>query len=236
MSATSAAAHERGSHHLACKFGVDESQLRELLTRADEAYGGLERLPASPRAEVLVMESRGLDDLWESGIHPDRVLEIHREIWPEHGAIPVRLYQSFGTYRKASEWHRWSGIGLQLLEVEQLLHSDFAPEDLDTIAQATSRTSRRVGVCLARWLRTGCEPSVEDVCELLGLPALDWPIPSKQAIELAWSEVGFLQTTRTQVGLVLAVTGSTAHTIRAIGNGARGPRDAYRYMAREGLI
>lgn len=73
-----AARHLRSTAHLAAmvrarrRVPLDESQLEEVLSAAERAWGSFQHAPPH-RAETLVREAGGLDDLWVCGITPEDV-------------------------------------------------------------------------------------------------------------------------------------------------------------------
>jgi hypothetical protein len=86
-----AARHLRGALHLATKYAVPVARLRPLLVEVETAHGT--GVPPEHRdAAELVLESRGLEDLWEAGVHPAAVREAIALIPRVTEPLPVWFY------------------------------------------------------------------------------------------------------------------------------------------------
>lgn len=234
--AGAAAAHVRSVRHLAHVYGADEVQLDRLMDLVAQQNPLFERIPAHPEAASLVVEEYGLTELWDAGISPETVVQVHHQLWPDQGAVPARLYLSFGTYVEAAVWAPWRGHGLPMLDIEQLLESEYQVEDVVRLAQATSRTPRQIGTLLASWSRAGCSLGDDELRTILGLDQTLWSVPSRQAVDRVQAEVFLSRATRSEVGLVLAVARSPIQAVRAIRAGANDPISTYRYLSKKGLM
>lgn len=236
MTAAAAARHERSAQHLAKKFRVGANRLEALFEALEAQHSGLERIPDNPTARSLVLEPYGLVELWEAGIHPDRVIDTHRLLWPTTGAVPARFYLPFGTYLRADRWQPWSQFGLPVLDIEQLLDSGYQPGAVAALASRLQRTPRAVAGDLAAWLRVGCRPTKDEISHLFAHRGVRFQVPSSSAIDLVHEQIGSGDCTRTQVGLVLAVTRTTDHAVNALSAGVRTPLEAVTYMSTRGLL
>jgi hypothetical protein len=107
-SALHAADHARESKHVGRLFSADVARLGRLLTRVEEAYGHrFTTAPPTSRSAAAVLEGRNsLDQLWDSGVHPEIARWIHDAIWPDGPPMPIAFYLGVTCHQPSLDWLR----------------------------------------------------------------------------------------------------------------------------------
>jgi hypothetical protein len=87
-----AARHVRSVQHHAGATGADARALGRLYDAVGRAHAGTSR--TRPRTHPLVREVGGVAELWDAGVPPQLVDDVHHQVWPDGPALPVALYLS----------------------------------------------------------------------------------------------------------------------------------------------
>lgn len=105
-SASEAATHVRGVKHVAHEYGVVPRELERLLDPLLDAHDTLFFSPPADEwgASSAVREHRGVELLWDCGLHPETVALIHRAVWPDGPPLPVWFYLGAMSRRPALAW------------------------------------------------------------------------------------------------------------------------------------
>lgn len=103
-------AHARDLTHLARQFHANVKQLTDLAQAVGDAHGVFqpEALPsdaADQAAEALVHGRRDVIQLWQAGVHPNRVIEIRDELRLT-GRLPRSLYLTVAIRTPQMDWMR----------------------------------------------------------------------------------------------------------------------------------
>jgi hypothetical protein len=86
-----AAFHARGVEHWAARWGVTPRRLTYLVEAVARSHRIGERVGRHSR-RCVVREPSGLDDLWQAGLHPEYVAEVHERVWPDGPPLQARFY------------------------------------------------------------------------------------------------------------------------------------------------
>ncbi|CAN5189167.1 hypothetical protein BH20ACT5_BH20ACT5_14640 [soil metagenome] len=260
--AVEAAEHVRDPLHVARVHGTEAGQLRWLHAAVTQAHGTDFYLPPYDDcgAGQAVRERDGVAQLWEAGVHPRTVGELHRALWPGGSPLPLWFYlgavsRGTGLARAAvaaardeglaarlcwtdTELDRthpdaraaWLRAGIPRKAIDGLAGGAFTPVDVARLAARTRRSITSAAATLAAWHRAGCHPSLEDLVLLDGSDP--WYEPSAGAVDWLWDRIGNARTgpTRTQIGLMLAACGTRATTLSLLAQGIRDPGVAARLV------
>lgn len=105
-SASEAAAHVRGVRHVAQEFGVPPRDLERMAHAVSDAHDTMFFAPPPDEwdASAAVREARGVEQLWECGLHPETIVMIHDAVWPGGPPLPMWFYLGAMSRRPALEW------------------------------------------------------------------------------------------------------------------------------------
>jgi hypothetical protein len=105
-SASEAAGHLRGVWHVAHEYGVPPRDLERLMNPIFGAHDTLFFAPPTDEwnARATVREDRGVDQLWDAGLHPQTVAAIHRAVWPGGPPLPMWFYLGAMSRRPNLGW------------------------------------------------------------------------------------------------------------------------------------
>lgn len=156
--APAAATHVRSVDHVAAAHSVDVTVLRPLTTSALRAHGQGRgwQVPRhlAGQASHCVKSERGVKELWDAGIHPDVVLQVHQRVAPDRRALPTWFYLGVVTRRPDLAWitHTVCIDTADLAEWPTDLHEwlPWTQTDLD----------RREPDARSQWLRSGVPRSL----------------------------------------------------------------------------
>ena len=195
-----AAAHLRDLGHWCRKHGAQHRSTQRLLRLFQQATGPAawsERWPLSATS-YCVEHDEDLFRLWESGIHPDVVGELHTGLGLDdplnaHAYLHIvtqridlgwlRQFTSGGPQAVAwaattwTEWDaghprariEWFEAGLHYKVITSLLGSPYSLDDVRALASATGMSVNAAGHVIADWLAAGCRPSLEQLIRVCRL-------------------------------------------------------------------
>lgn len=98
-----AAFHARDIRHWVALHGVSARLLAHLAEDIARAHGITEWVGSHP-ARSLVREGSGLDDLWQAGLHPEYVADVHQAVWREGPPLPTRFYLGSAYLGASPDW------------------------------------------------------------------------------------------------------------------------------------
>jgi hypothetical protein len=251
-SAPEAADHVRSAAHVAREFDVKQRSLERLMDPVLDAHDTLFFTPSTTdeRAVAAVRDHRGVELLWDCGLHPETIIAIHHAVWPDGPPLPVWFYLGVLSRRPALDWIAgtlravpdediavwlawtngqldsahpdartgWLQAGVPRRAIATLADGAYTPIEVARLAHATQRSLAAAALTLAAWHHARCHPSPDDI-ELLDELGVDpWYEPSTGALD--WLEErarGRGAPTRTRLGLLLAVCGTRAGAMKALG-------------------
>ena len=121
----------------------------------------------------------------------------------------------------------WLQAGVPRKAIAALADGSYTPIEVALLSKTTERSLAAAALTLAAWHRARCHPFPRDIALLDELGVDPWYEPSSGAID--WLEErarGRGAPSRTQLGLLLAVCGTRAGAMKALGQGIRDPRGA----------
>jgi hypothetical protein len=261
---TDAGDHWRSVQHVASERGVSSRLLdhlaREVLAAHDTSFV---LPPLESGIKEAVRERRGVEYLWDAGLHPEMIKAVRAAVWPDGPPLPVWFYLGVMSRRPDLGWIAstlrsipdediavwlcwtdadldrahpaartgWLQAGVPRVAIAALADGSYTPLEVARLSHATGRSIQASAITLAAWHRAGCHPSADDVILLDELGVDRWYEPSTAAIDWLCRCVPRQHgLTRTQIGLVLAVTGTRAGAMKALGQGSYDPIGAARVM------
>ncbi|MEP7055527.1 MAG: hypothetical protein ABI912_09795 [Actinomycetota bacterium] len=179
------------------------------LVRAIHVALGIGCRPMRPDFYLQVL-SRDADLRWlndHAFTVPDSVLGLP---WPR--IWPKRPIDEIAVGVRAS----WLVLGLPTHLIEDLDRAGYRPSDVQALSRATGRPPMGSASALGGWVAAGCRPSIGQVIALHASGVTPFYRPSKPSIRRACDALaGSLpQASITDIGLLLAVTGSVPLAIR----------------------
>lgn len=148
QTAAAAATHAREIEHIAHKHQANLRQTKLVAEGVLQAWGAQVQRPSrNAEARQHVLEYGGLDQMWDAGVHPDRVLEIaalaaSAGVW---AALPVRFFLSFVYGDIDEEWFSQNLAYVPTVEAATWL---------------AAQTGPHTGTLSGQWLQLGVSPSV----------------------------------------------------------------------------
>jgi hypothetical protein len=117
----------------------------------------------------------------------------------------------------------WLQAGVPRRAIAALAAGNYTPVDVARLAALTRRSIPAAAVTLAGWHKADCQPTPEDIRLLDTLGVDQWYEPSTGAVDWLWDRAarGKHGPTRTEVGLLLAATGTRAAALQLIDRGVR---------------
>jgi hypothetical protein len=259
-----AADHWRSAAHVASERGVSTRLLDHLARGALAAHDTIFALPPlESEIKSAVRERRGIEYLWDAGLHPQMIRAIRAAVWPDGPPLPVWFYLGAMSRRPNLEWIAstlrgvpdediavwlcwtdadldrahpaartgWLQAGVPRVAIAALADGAYTPVEVARLSHTTGRSIQAAAIALAAWHRAGCHPSPEDLAMLDEVGMDRWYEPSAAAVDwLCRCMPRRDSPTRTQVGLVLAVCGTRAGAMKALGQGIYEPLGAARVM------
>jgi hypothetical protein len=103
--AADAAEHWRSPHHVASEHLVAHRPLMRLVRAVEDAYDTIFAAPpGDPPAGSAVRERRGVDYLWDAGVHPQMITTIRDIVWPDGPPLPTWFYLGAMSRRPDLNW------------------------------------------------------------------------------------------------------------------------------------
>lgn len=100
-----AADHWRSAQHVASERGVSARQLDHLARAVLDAHDTTFVLPPLESGiKSAVRERRGLEYLWDAGLHPQMIKAIRETVWPDGPPLPVWFYLGVMSRRPDLDW------------------------------------------------------------------------------------------------------------------------------------
>lgn len=210
-----AAAHLRDLRHWCWKHGAEYRSTQRLLRLLQHATGPAvwsEPWPLSASSRCVEHDD-DLLRLWESGIHPNVVNELHAGLGladplNAHAYLHVVTQQiELGWLRQftsggpqavtwaATTWTRWDAChpeariewfeaGLHYKVITALLGSPYSLDDVRALASATGMSLNAAGHVIAEWLAAGCRPSLEQLIRVCRLVPGGRQAPTAPALKV----------------------------------------------------
>lgn len=195
-----AAAHLRDLGHWCRKHGAQYRSTQRLLRLLQAATGPAvwsDRWPLCASSRCVEHDEE-LFRLWEAGIHPNVVSELHAGLGLSdplnaHAYLQIVTRQiDLGWLRQfasggpqavawaATTWTRWDAdhpaarmewfeAGLHYKVITSLLGSPYSLGDVSALASATGMSVSAAGHVIAEWLAAGCRPSLDDLVRVCRL-------------------------------------------------------------------
>ena len=121
----------------------------------------------------------------------------------------------------------WLQAGVPRKAIAALADGSYTPIEVALLSRATHRSLAAAALTLAAWHHARCHPKPEDITLLDELGVDPWYEPSTGAVDWLQERArGRGAPTRTQLGLLLAVAGTRAGAMKALGQGITDLRDA----------
>lgn len=210
-----AAAHLRDLGHWCRKSGAQYRSTQRLLRVLQQATGPAtwsDRWPLST-SSGCVEHDEDLFRLWEFGIHPDVVSEIHTGLGlsdPLSAQAYLHIVTQLidvGWLRQfisggpqavtwaATTWTSWDAshpeeraewfeAGLHYKVIAALLGSPYSRDDVRTLASATGLSMNAAGHVIADWVAAGCRPTLEQLIKVCRLVPGGRQAPSGPALKV----------------------------------------------------
>lgn len=120
---------------------------------------------------------------------------------------------------------QWLELGLPRADVEDLMRAGCSVSEAADVAAGSNRSIKRAAIQLAAWRRAGCQLRPMDLLALDRAGASEWFAPSAAAIDWLEARTRLLdpRPTRNQVGMALAVAGTTKEALQLLTAGVRAP-------------
>lgn len=99
-----AAEHFRSPQHVLCEFAVASGDFAQLAGPVQRGWETLFALPPAHGIDALVRERRGVEFLWDAGLHPKMISAIHRAVWPDGPPLPAWFYLGAMSRRPNLDW------------------------------------------------------------------------------------------------------------------------------------
>lgn len=210
-----AAAHVRDLGHWCRRHGAQYRSTQRLLRLLQQATGPAvwsDRWPLSSSSRCVEHDD-DLFRLWESGIHPSVVNELHSGL-ELADPLNARAYLHIVTKQIDLGWLRrfasggpqavvwaattwtmqdaahpdarveWFEAGLHYKVITALLGSPYSLGDVRTLASATGLSMNAAGHVITDWLATGCRPSLEQLIRVCRLVPGGRQAPTAPAIKV----------------------------------------------------
>ena len=105
-SAADAAAHLRGVQHVAYAYDVSTKALERLVHAVFDAHDTMFFAPPADEcgAGAAVRERRGVEQLWDCGLHPEIVARLQDAVWPGGPPLPMWFYLGAMSRRPDLTW------------------------------------------------------------------------------------------------------------------------------------
>lgn len=210
-----AAGHLRDLGHWCRKHGAQYRSTRSLLRLLQKATGPAawsDHWPLS-RSSRCVEHADDLFRLWESGIHPNDVEEVHTGLGisdPLNAQAYLRILTEridLGWLRQftsggpqaltwaATTWTTWDAshpgeraewfeAGLHYKVITTLLGSPYSLDDVRALASATGLSLNAAGHVIADWRAAGCRPSLEQLIQVCRLVPGGQQAPTAPALKV----------------------------------------------------
>jgi hypothetical protein len=100
-----AADHWRSARHVANERGVSARILDHLARAVLSAYDtSFTQPPLESGIKSAVRERRGIECLWDAGLHPQMINAIREAVWPDGPPLPVWFYLGVMSRRPRLDW------------------------------------------------------------------------------------------------------------------------------------
>jgi hypothetical protein len=100
-----AAEHWRSAEHVANEHGVAHRDLTRLARRVLDAHDTtFAQPPRDFRAKGAVRERRGVEYLWDAGLHPQMIISVHQAVWRDGPPLPAWFYLGAMSRRPDLGW------------------------------------------------------------------------------------------------------------------------------------